>query len=69
MKKLILLFLLLCGLALPAWAQDQLPDSWAAGTQNGTQWATGIPNGHYAKFTFVADGTLKQTSWHIGATQ
>lgn len=44
-------------------------NTFASGTQNGTQWTTGIPNGGWAKFTFVADGTATQTTWVISMTQ
>ncbi|HZP06803.1 MAG TPA: hypothetical protein VFB43_18025 [Terracidiphilus sp.] len=37
-------------------------NSFAAGTQSGT---TTIASGDYFKFTFVADGTSKQTTWVI----
>jgi hypothetical protein len=39
--------------------------SFASGTQSGT---TTVANGDYLKFTFVADGTSKQTSWVIVGT-
>src|SRR6185312_4094608 len=39
--------------------------SFASGTQSGT---TTIASGDYFKFTFVADGTSKQTSWVIVGT-
>jgi hypothetical protein len=39
--------------------------SFAAGTQSGT---TTIASGDFIKFTFVADGTSKQTSWVVTAT-
>lgn len=38
----------------------------AAGTQSGT---TTIANGDVIKFTFVADGTSKQTGWFVTLTQ
>lgn len=38
----------------------------AAGTQSGT---TTIANGDVIKFTWVADGTSKQTSWFVSLTQ
>ncbi len=38
----------------------------AAGTQSGT---TTIANGDVIKFTFVADGTSKQTGWFVSLTQ
>lgn len=41
-------------------------NAWAAGTQSGT---TTIASGDYIKFTFVADGSSKQTSWAVGLTQ
>lgn len=37
----------------------------ASGTQSGT---TTIANNDFIKFTFVADGTSKQTTWVIAAT-
>jgi hypothetical protein len=43
--------------------------SFAAGTQNGTQWTTGIPNGGWLAFTFVAGGTAKQTTWVVSLSQ
>ncbi|MGN6593313.1 MAG: hypothetical protein ACTHJX_10480 [Terriglobales bacterium] len=39
--------------------------SFASGTQSGT---TTIASGDYFKFTFVADGTTKQTTWVIVGT-
>lgn len=39
--------------------------SFASGTQSGT---TTIASGDYFKFTFVADGTSKQTTWVIVGT-
>jgi hypothetical protein len=39
--------------------------SFASGTQSGT---TTVASGDYFKFTFVADGTTKQTSWVIVGT-
>jgi hypothetical protein len=38
----------------------------AAGTQSAT---TTIANGDVIKFTFVADGTSKQTGWFVSLTQ
>ena len=39
--------------------------SYASGTQSAT---TTLANGDYAKFTFVAGGTTKQTDWQISGT-
>ncbi len=41
-------------------------NSWATGTQGST---TTISSGGYIKFTFVSDGTTKQTSWIVSMTQ
>lgn len=41
-------------------------NSFASGTQSGT---TTISNGGYVKFTFVGDGTSKQTTWVVSFTQ
>lgn len=41
-------------------------NAFAAGTQSGT---VTIASGDYLKFTFVADGTSKQTTWVITKTQ
>lgn len=41
-------------------------NAFAAGTQSAT---TTIANGDYVKFTFVADGTSKQTTWVVSFTQ
>lgn len=41
-------------------------NAFAAGSQSAT---TTIANGDYIKFTFVADGTSKQTTWVVSFTQ
>jgi hypothetical protein len=41
-------------------------NAWAAGTQSAT---VTITNGDYVKFTFIADGASKQTSWVVSMTQ
>ncbi|MGA2989521.1 MAG: hypothetical protein ABSD88_03520 [Candidatus Korobacteraceae bacterium] len=40
--------------------------SWAAGTQSAT---TTLASGDYLKFTFVSDGTTKQTTWLVTETK
>jgi hypothetical protein len=40
--------------------------AYAAGTQSST---TTIANGDFLKFTFVADGSSKQTSWNIAGSR
>ncbi len=41
-------------------------NAWAAGTQSGT---TTIASADYVKFSFVADGTAKQTTWVVTGTR
>lgn len=41
-------------------------NAFAAGSQSAT---TTLANGDYVKFTFVADGTSKQTTWVVSFTQ